>query len=640
MNRSVQWHGLVAPALFLLAGFPAFAQLDGVSGVSPDDSLPGRAIYERQCAACHEDPADERTIPFDQMVQLPRRQIETALGPTGLMAPMASMLSDAQKSDLIEYLVSGQTETIDASAWTDAFMCPANERVVDLSGEETWTTFGVNTQAWRYISEEDAGLTQDDLAHLEIDWVIGEPDGTQMSVATANVGNTLFYAGGGNLSALNKDTGCVKWTYRFGGATRSPLTYGDIGEGRMAILFVEGERMIHVVDAATGDLIWQADGQPERGDGGDIRPGVILHEDKVLVPISASGVFPNVESCCTGHGAVVALNAADGSHNWEYHTMDESTPNGLFNDLGQPQQGPSGAPIWAQPTVDVKRNRVIVTTGENTSMPATNTSDAIIALDVDTGEPAWLFQAMVGDAWNAHCRGTDETSGPNCPWHWDEYNIGRDFDFGGAVALVETEIDGRMMDLVLAGQKSGHLWALNAEDGTLEWAQRIGVGTALGGNHWGIATDGKTVITTINDPVRGNEDTAKPGVFAFNVTDGTPLWGYDATPDCDNGRGDRLVRCEALFGFSATPLIVGKSVIAGTLDGKLFVFDIETGEVLNEIDTTVPLTSINGLPVQGGSIDSHALAVAKGMIVTGSGYARFGQNSGNAVIALTPATDN
>ena len=320
--------------------------------------------------------------------------------------------------------------------------------------------------------------------------------------------------------------------------------------------------------------------------------------------------------------------------------MDESTPNGLFNDLGQPQQGPSGAPIWAQPTVDVKRNRVIVTTGENTSMPATNTSDAIIALDVDTGEPAWLFQAMVGDAWNAHCRGTDETSGPNCPWHWDEYNIGRDFDFGGAVALVETEIDGRMMDLVLAGQKSGHLWALNAEDGTLEWAQRIGVGTALGGNHWGIATDGKTVITTINDPVRGNEDTAKPGVFAFNVTDGTPLWGYDATPDCDNGRGDRLVRCEALFGFSATPLIVGKSVIAGTLDGKLFVFDIETGEVLNEIDTTVPLTSINGLPVQGGSIDSHALAVAKGMIVTGSGYARFGQNSGNAVIALTPATDN
>ena len=78
-------------------------------------------------------------------------------------------------------------------------------------------------------------------------------------------------------------------------------------------------------------------------------------------------------------------------------------------------------------------------------------------------------------------------------------------------------------------------------------------------------------------------------------------------------------------------------MIAGTLDGKLFAFDISTGDVLNEIDTTVPLTSINGLPVQGGSIDSHAISAARGMIVTGSGYARFGQNTGNALIAVRPA---
>ena len=190
---------------------------------------------------------------------------------------------------------------------------------------------------------------------------------------------------------------------------------------------------------------------------------------------------------------------------------------------------------------------------------------------------------------------------------------------------------------MLAGQKSGHLWALRADDGTLEWAQRIGQGTALGGNHWGIATDGKTVILTINDPVRPGAPTPRPGVFAFNVSDGTPLWEYSAEADCDDGRGERLVRCESLFGFSATPLIVGSSVIAGTLDGKLFAFDIATGDLLNEIDTTVPLTSINGLPVQGGSIDSHAISAAQGMIVTGSGYARFGQNTGNALIAVRPA---
>ena len=633
MRQSFVKQSLLASAVFMLTGFPAAAQTDNDA---PDDTLPGRAVYENFCQACHENAADERAIPFDQLVNLPRQQIEAALGENGLMAPMAASLTAGETSDLIDYLVSGQAAEQDQSAWTDAFMCAADNRTVDLTGPETWTTFGVNTEGWRYISEEASGLTRDDILNLEIDWVIGEPDGFQMSVATANVGDTLFYAGGGNLSALDQDTGCVRWTYRFGEQTRSPLTYGEVA-GQKAILFVENERMIHVVNAETGELIWQADGQPLRGDGGDIRPGVILHEDKVLVPISASGVFPNVESCCTGHGALVVLNAEDGSHLWEYHTMEESSPNGLFNDLGQPQQGPSGAPIWSQPTVDAARNRVLVTTGENTSLPATNTSDAIIALDLDTGEPAWLFQAMVGDAWNAHCRGTDETSGPNCPWHWDEYNIGRDFDFGGAAVIVTSEIDGESVDLVLAGQKSGHLWAMRADDGTLEWAQRIGQGTALGGNHWGIATDGETVILTINDPVRPGAPTPRPGVFAFNLSDGTPLWEYRAEADCDDGRGERLVRCESLFGFSATPLIVGSSVIAGTLDGKLFAFDISTGDVLNEIDTTVPLISINGLPVQGGSIDSHAISAAHGMIVTGSGYARFGQNTGNALITLTPA---
>ncbi|MAP93922.1 MAG: hypothetical protein CMK07_03130 [Ponticaulis sp.] len=636
MATRVLTSGISALALLAVS---AVASAQEAETSKPDDTMPGRAIYERSCQMCHENPADERAIPFNQLIELPRETIETALGPTGIMAPMAAALSAEQKTDLIDYLVSGQSEAPDLSGWTDDFMCAPEDRTVDLTGDETWTTFGVNRDAWRYVSSEQAGLTKEDMANLEIDWVIGEPDGFQMSVATANVGDTLFYGGGGNLSALDKDTGCVKWTYRFGAQTRSPLTYGQIGD-RKAILFVEEERMIHVVDAQSGELIWKADGQPERGDGGDIRPGVIVYEDKVIVPISASGVFPNVESCCTGHGALVVLDAATGDWLWEYHTMKESEPNGLTNSLGQPQQGPSGAPIWAQPTVDAKRNRVIVTTGENTSLPATNTSDAIIAIDLDTGEPDWIFQAMEGDAWNAHCRGTDETSGPNCPWHWDEENIGRDFDFGGAAVLVTAEIAGEATDLVLAGQKSGHLWALRADDGSVVWSQQVGEGTALGGNHWGIATDGKTAILTINDPIRGNEDTAKPGVFAFRVTDGEPLWGYDAQADCDDGRGEKLVRCEGLFGFSATPLIVGETVVAGTLDGKLFVFDIKTGEVLNEIDTAMEFESLNGLPAQGGSIDSHAIAVAKGMIVTGSGYARFGQNSGNALVTLKPVSND
>jgi len=36
-------------------------------------------------------------------------------------------------------------------------------------------------------------------------------------------------------------------------------------------------------------------------------------------------------------------------------------------------RGPSDAAIWSTPTVDVERGRIYVTSGENTSLPATGT---------------------------------------------------------------------------------------------------------------------------------------------------------------------------------------------------------------------------------------------------------------------------
>ena len=39
-------------------------------------------------------------------------------------------------------------------------------------------------------------------------------------------------------------------------------------------------------------------------------------------------------------------------------------------------------------------------TGENYSSPADNSSDAIIAYNIDTGEEIWKRQTLSGDAWN------------------------------------------------------------------------------------------------------------------------------------------------------------------------------------------------------------------------------------------------
>ena len=109
------------------------------------------------------------------------------------------------------------------------------------------------------------------------------------------------------------------------------------------------------------------------------------------------------------------------------------------------------------------------------SSPASLTSDAMLAIDLDTGKLNWSFQATANDVWNTAC---DTTTPQNCP-----IENGPDFDFGGATIIVDTTKHGR---LVIAGQKSGFVHALNPKDGSLIWQTRVGRGGIQGGIHFGI----------------------------------------------------------------------------------------------------------------------------------------------------------
>lgn len=606
-----------------------------VSEKPEEDKVSGKVVYETFCAVCHENPNDTRAPNLNSLKRLPKEQIELALAEGGVMYAMAAALSVEQKTAVVDYLTADQKPAAASSNdWTESIMCSADNLTVDLGDGAGWTSFGYDQDATRNVPADALGFDKSAMPELEIAWALGFPRTTNVSATPVAIGNTIFINATGKVAAYDVTDECVKWEYA-GGFSRSPLHFGEV-DRMPTIFYATGRQDVQAVNALTGESIWKVSGKPQRGKGGSIRSGVTLHEDKIIVPISASGVGGGGDYCCEGHGAVVALNARDGSWVWEYHTMPEATDNGLVTSDGKKMRGPSGAPIWTQPTVDVKRNRVIVTTGENTSFPATNTSDAIIALDLDTGEVDWLFQAMENDLWNMHCRGTTETAGPNCPWHWQDGEVGRDFDFGSAAVIAPATVDGKVKDLVLAGQKSGHLWALDAETGELVWSVRVGEGTPLGGNHWGIAVNDDLAFLTINDTLSYGSTNAMPGVYAFKLGDGEPVWEYRTEADCDGERGEYVVNCPMKYGFSATPMVAGGAVIAPTLDGKIFAFDAETGEVLKEIDTATAIPTMNGVEGKGGSIDSHAVSAAPGMILVGSGYASFSQTPGNVLLALKP----
>ena len=618
------------------AGIAAIAALSittvapAAIGQTPPDH-PGAGVYQKSCAMCHDNPGATRAATLSSIKLMTPVRIREVIT-TGVMAPMAATLNEKEKTDLIAWLTAGQAAS--SAAWTDGIMCTADKRSVSASAGIASNGFGVDANQTRSLSAAQAGINKAQLANLDVAWSIAFPGQGAGTGASVLSDGTIFVTGGQKLLAVDAASGCVKWSYAAN--SRNTPAIGEIGGRRVVALSIG--RDIHVVDAANGALVWKASGQPVDGSGGAVRGGVIFAKDKVIVPLSASGVAAGMNprtECCTGHGSVVALNAKDGSHAWEYHTMPEPSYNGQVNAVGVKQKGPSGAPIWSVPVYDAKRNAIIVTTGENTSHPGTNTSDSVIALNADTGAVTWKFQAMSADVWNMSCDVESGKNGPNCPVLFG--GDGRDYDFGAGAIVVTA--GGR--DVVLAGQKSGHAWALDAGTGKVLWSHRMGEGTALGGVHWGIAAMGDTMIVPINDPVLSQDPNYKSeaGVYTFDVATGKPLWSYAAQPNCAGARATAVSGCSSRFGFSAAPLVVDGAVVGATLGGEVIILDGADGHVINTIDTVRSFNVLNKDVVgKGGSIDSHGISAGAGMIFINSGYGSFGQTPGNVLIALKPKT--
>jgi polyvinyl alcohol dehydrogenase (cytochrome) len=594
---------------------------------------PGAEIYRQSCAACHDSPEETRAPPFAALQQLDTRSLMGALRPGGSMEAQGKTLTRPQLFELVDFLANSGPQSTE---WLTSMMCDEDDRAVDLEQAKGMTTFGVDITGHRWLTAERAGLTSTDLTNLELAWAIGFPKTNQLRTSPVIIGDTMFYAPAptGNMLAfdIGAKTPCVKWAFDVGTGVRSSPSYGKIG-GRDALVFSDRRGTVHAVDAKLGTEIWSQ--FAPHSEAARVTGAPVVYGEKVIVNISASGVAramdPNYE-CCAEHGAVTALDANTGEKLWTYHTMPDANYTGEESRTGVKLRGPSGAPIWSTPTIDPKRNLVIVTTGENTSLPATDTSDAVLALDIDTGKLVWGFQALANDVWNMSCRTPWENSGPNCPP--PTKSVLKDFDFGAGAILTQTK-DGK--DIVLAGQKSGDVWGIDPDNGELIWNTRFGEGTALGGIHWGIAIDGERVFAAIYDPTRpGASNKAEPGMNAVDITTGEVAWRYPIEPDCSPSRAERYPGCAGRHGLSAAPLVVDRSVLAGGADGRFYVFDSVTGKLQFQYDTLADFETINGVEGQGGSIDSHSIFAGAGLVFVGSGYGSFGQPGGNVLLAFRP----
>ncbi|HVY90039.1 MAG TPA: PQQ-binding-like beta-propeller repeat protein [Hyphomonadaceae bacterium] len=486
-----------------------------------DDNNPGHAVYLNSCASCHDNGATSGAPSLEALRTLNKATIRYALE-LGYMQQQAKNLTADERTQVIDWLPRNDGNNDD---WVKTAACQIKLRKVNLDPKDsprTSVAFGITPDNNRHFTADRAGLSTADMKNLQVSWVIAFPQTPTMRSQPVIVGDTLFIAAtdAGRIYALDTDTGCIKWVYASDMTLRSSLAFAEATE-KSPTMIVAGDAAgrVQAVNALTGKKEWVTDVKLtslNRITGAPMVSGGVVY-----APISViESNFPPDDDyqCCKGQGAIAALDLATGKKLWTGRTIDEDAKPTRIGRSGTQQYGPAGAMMWSTPVVDAKRRLLYTGTGESLSWPATNTSDSIIAFDMDTGQKRWVFQATKQDIWNSACG----RRGANCDWPGEYWSP--DFDFGATSMLVKRQ-DGS--ELVIAGQKSGALWALEPDTGKLVWSNKIGRGSAQGGIHWGMAYDGTRIFAPLNDgaPSPDNPNWG-PGIHAVNAMTGEIEWSY------------------------------------------------------------------------------------------------------------------
>ncbi len=574
----------------------------------------GEQLYQTRCAVCHTGSVAEAPR-FEALQLLSSDAIVTALQ-TGVMKTQGASLTPDERRLIADYISKLPKTT---TAISGQCVQPTTVRLA----KPQISSWGMGLNNARYINTPDLKISAKNVGKLTLAWAFAFPDATRARAQPTIVGNTLFTASQhGLIYALDTQTGCIRWTFQADDEVRSAIVVGTDAKGfANRLYFSDFKATVYALDLNTRQLLWKR--RVDDHAQATITGTLALHEGRLYVPVSSVEViaaYTPTYACCTFRGSVVALNAGDGAVAWKTYMTDEPTPQAK-NTAGVQNYGPSGAPVWSSPTIDLKRGMLYVGTGENYTRPATRTSDAIVALSLKTGAIGWVQQTVSGDAWNAGCT---PPLGPNCP---DRH--GPDYDFGAPPILVSRP---GQPDRILAGQKSGKVFALDPDQqGAIVWQRQVGRGGIMGGVHWGMASDGQTLYVPINDHSVWPEDRDKPtqaGLHALDIADGSVRWSQLGVNRC----GDVKWQCSP--GLSAPVTLVPGLVLGGSLDGMLHAYNSTDGKVLWEYDTNRDFKAVNGVKGFGGTIDSAGPVVVGDQLFVNSGYAKFGEKAGNVLLAF------
>lgn len=482
-----------------------------------------------------------------------------------------------------------------------------------------WSPTPANT---RFQPADQAGLSAAQVPNLKLKWAFGFPDTfSAYGQPTVAAGRVFIGTQNGTVYSLDAKTGCTYWTFKTQSAIRAATTVGArrtaAGERAYSLYVADQSAHVYALDAQTGDLLWAHNVDDTAG--ARVTGAPTLYQDRLYVPIASSEeatarnpAYP----CCKFRGSLVVLDL-NGNVVWKTYTLSENAKPMGKTSAGTERWGPSGAGIWSAPTIDAARRLVYVSTGNMYTEPQQITSDAVIAMDLDTGKIRWVSQRLPKDVWIVGC----PPAGNNCAAN--AADIGPDYDLGDSPMLAKLP-SGK--DAIVVGQKSGQGWALDPDKkGAVLWEYRAGRGTTLGGIEWGPAVDAQNAYFAVSDFALENPG----GLHAVNLVSGQRAWMTPAPRPICTGPSPACGGAQ-----SAAVTVIPGVVFSGSADGGLRAYSTTDGNIVWTFDANREFQTVNGVKGNGASFGGPGPVIVGGMLFTNSGYGPLGGRPGNVLLAF------
>ena len=536
---------------------------------------------------------------------------------SGVMRQQGSMLTSAERAAVVEWL--GRAPIAEQANVAD----PCKGAQLGSEAAPSWTSWGNGVANLRFQPAKAAGLSPADVPHLRLKWAFAAPGVTLMHAQPAVSDGRLIFAAGSDVYALDPRTGCTYWNTDVTSPVRSAIAIASPAGVPFAFFGDQGG-IVHAVEVASGKPVWQVHVDVDAA--AMVTGTPVYYRKRLYVPVSSYEELAAIDPhyvCCTFRGSVLALDALTGKILWKTYTVTGASQPHMTK-KGAKSFGPSGAAVWSAPTIDTEKGLLYAATGDNYSDPATENSDAVLALSLETGNIVWSRQFRSGDSYNMSC---GYPNSPNCP-----DAAGPDFDFGSS-PLLERMADGHRL-LILAA-KSGGVYAINPDaQGAQIWRAQLGHGGALGGIEWGPASDGQRFYAAISDEAFLPSTTGLDldpdkggGLFALSLKEGKQVW-YAPPAKCGTRRQCSPAQPGAV---TAIPGVV----FSGSLDGHVRAFSSTGGKLVWDYDTEHDYQAVNGVPGHGGAVNGPGPVIAGGMVFVLSGYDMFGEAPGNMLLAFS-----